>query len=56
MRGVMLLLLLLSLASCGSGNSCEGVDTSQMPDKITHSGAWYTYYWGDTCSKQVQLF
>lgn len=50
MRVLMLLLVAAMMSGCGSGNSCDGVDTSQAPTRITHSSSTTTYYWGD-CSR-----
>ena len=53
MRTLMLLLVVAVVApfsGCGSGDSCEGVDTSQAPTSIYRSNTSVTYYWGD-CSR-----
>jgi hypothetical protein len=50
MRVLMLLMVGAMISGCGSGNSCEGVDTSQAPTSISHSSSSTTYYWGD-CSR-----
>jgi hypothetical protein len=49
-RIFVLILVVAMLPGCGSGNSCEGVDTSQAPTSISHSSSSTTYYWGD-CSR-----
>jgi|GEM_PF-2741901 len=50
MKNFSLLLIIAMLAGCGSGNSCEGVDTSQAPTSISYSSSGTIYYWGD-CSR-----
>ncbi len=50
MKFFFLLLVVSMLAGCGSGNSCEGVDTSQAPTSISHTSSGTIYYWGD-CSR-----
>ena len=50
MKIFFLLLVVAMLAGCGSGNSCEGVDTSQAPTSISYTSSSTIYYWGD-CSR-----
>lgn len=35
MKILILVLVVAMLSGCGSGNSCEGVDTSQAPTSIS---------------------
>lgn len=46
MKIYSLLLIVAMLSGCGSGNSCEGVDTSQAPTSISHTSSSTIYYWG----------
>lgn len=47
---ILLLVVVVVMSGCGSGNSCEGVDTSQAPMRISHSSSSTQYYWGG-CSR-----
>lgn len=50
MRLVILALALSILSSCGEGDPCAGVDTSQAPDQIIHGPVSDVYIWG-SCQK-----
>lgn len=50
MKILIFILVVTMLSGCGSGNSCEGVDTSQAPTSISRGSSMTTYYWGD-CSQ-----
>ncbi len=50
----MLMLSIALLCGCGSTDTCEGIDTSQAPDRSTVSGNYITYYWG-SCYKTYQV-
>jgi len=50
MKYLIVILVVAMISGCGSGNSCEGVDTSQASTNISHGSSSTTYYWGD-CSR-----
>lgn len=50
---IILALGVVLLCGCGSADTCDGVDTSQAPDRSYVHGNYITYYWGN-CQKTYQ--
>jgi hypothetical protein len=51
---ILLELLVALLCGCGNIDTCDGVDTSQAPDRSTVNGNYITFYWG-SCQKTYQV-
>lgn len=51
---IILVLFVALLYGCGDIDTCDGVDTSQAPDRSTVNGNYITFYWG-SCQKTYQV-